>query len=215
MNTFLPAELVRILGETPELKQAFLVGGCVRDWLRGKPQKDFDLEVFGVSYEKLASALSAWGRTDLVGRSFGVVKLTLASGETFDFSIPRRDSKVAAGHKGFEIESDPAITPREAAARRDFTINALMFDPRRQELLDFFGGRTDLEWRVLRHTSPAFVEDPLRVLRGMQFAARFNLKAAPETIDLCRSIQATYHELAVERVRDEWFKWAEKSVVPS
>jgi tRNA nucleotidyltransferase (CCA-adding enzyme) len=215
MNTFLPAELVRILGETAELKRAFLVGGCVRDWLRGKPQKDFDLEVFGVSYEKLASALSAWGRTDLVGRSFGVVKLTLASGETFDFSIPRRDSKVAVGHKGFEIEFDPAITPREAAARRDFTINALMFDPRRQELLDFFGGRTDLERRVLRHTSPAFVEDPLRVLRGMQFAARFNLKAAPETIDLCRSIQATYHELAVERVRDEWFKWAEKSVVPS
>ncbi|HXJ59758.1 MAG TPA: polynucleotide adenylyltransferase [Verrucomicrobiae bacterium] len=215
MNTFLPAELVRILGETAELKRAFLVGGCVRDWLRGKPQKDFDLEVFGVSYEKLASALSAWGRTDLVGRSFGVVKLTLASGETFDFSIPRRDSKVAGGHKGFEIEFDPAITPREAAARRDFTINALMFDPRRQELLDFFGGRTDLERRVLRHTSPAFVEDPLRVLRGMQFAARFNLKAAPETIDLCRSIQATYHELAVERVRDEWFKWAEKSVVPS
>jgi len=215
MNTFLPTELVRILEQTPELKRSFLVGGCVRDWLRGKPQKDFDVEVFGVSYETLASALSAWGRTDLVGRSFGVVKLTLPDGETFDFSIPRRDSKVAPGHKGFEIEFDPTITPREAAARRDFTINSLMFDPRGEELLDYFGGRADLERRILRHTSGAFTEDPLRVLRGMQFAARFDLKAAPETLDLCRSIQSSYHELAVERVRDEWFKWAEKCVVPS
>jgi tRNA nucleotidyltransferase (CCA-adding enzyme) len=215
MNAFLPPTLVRILGETPELRQSYLVGGCVRDWLLGQAQKDFDVEVFGITYEKLTAALAPWGRTDLVGRSFGVVKLTLPGGETFDFSIPRKDSKVAPGHKGFEVELDPAITPREAAARRDFTINSLMLDPRRDEVLDFFGGRTDLEQRILRHTSAAFVEDPLRVLRGMQFAARFDLKAAPETLDLCRSIQSSYQELAAERVRDEWFKWAEKSVVPS
>ncbi|NBV24107.1 MAG: polynucleotide adenylyltransferase [Proteobacteria bacterium] len=160
-------------------------------------------------------ARSSAGRVDLVGQSFGVVKLTTGSGLAYDFAIPRRDRKVALGHKGFTVEFDADITPQEAASRRDFTLNALMFDPRRGEVLDFFGGQADLHARVLRHTSGAFVEDPLRVLRGMQFAARFNLQAAPETIALCRSIKATYAELALERVRDEWFKWAAKSVVPS
>src|SRR5687768_8907210 len=134
----IPDELARILNDTPELRDAYLVGGCVRDALLGLPQKDFDVEVFGASYEQLVAALSRWGKTDLVGRSFGVVKLTVVGGAVYDFTIPRRDSKVAAGHKGFEITFDPKITPREAASRRDFTINALMFDPRTKQVLDFF-----------------------------------------------------------------------------
>jgi len=107
------------------------VGGSVRDWLVGCPVKDCDIEVFGVTVDQLTSALARWGKTDLVGRSFGVVKLTLPGGPTFDFTIPRRDSKVEPGHKGFAISFDPAITLEEAAARRDFTINALMYDPRK------------------------------------------------------------------------------------
>lgn len=210
-----PAELARILRETPELTNAYLVGGCVRDWLLGCPVKDFDIEVFGLDYDRLVAALQRWGKTDLVGRSFGVVKLTLPQQQTFDFTIPRRDSKVAPGHKGFQIAFDPAIGPREAAARRDFSINSLMYDPREKRLLDFFGGEKDLRHRVLRHTTEAFVEDPLRVLRGMQFAARFGLRAGPETIELCRSMKGHYSELAVERVREEWFKWASKSTIPS
>ena len=215
MSAWIPDELRQILRDTPALARAFLVGGCVRDWLLGAANKDFDIEVFGVTCEQLAEALARWGRTDLVGRSFGVVKLTTLGGSTFDFSIPRRDSKAAPGHKGFEVTFDPAITPRDAAARRDFTLNALMYDPRRDEVLDFFSGREDLRNRVLRHTSAAFAEDPLRVLRGMQFAARFGLSAAPETIEECRRIKSAYAELAVERVREEWFKWAEKSAKPS
>ena len=215
MTELIPDELARILAETPELSQAYLVGGCVRDWLLETPNKDFDVEVFRVGYEQLVTALSRWGRTDLVGRSFGVVKLATRGGATYDFTIPRRDSKVAPGHQGFEINFDPAITPQAAAARRDFTINALMFDPRGGAVLDFFGGQKDLRNRVLRHTSEAFVEDPLRVLRGMQFAGRFDLTPTPETVELCRRIKSGYHELAVERVREEWFKWAEKSAVPS
>lgn len=210
----LPDQLARILRETPELQNAFLVGGCVRDALLGIPHKDFDIEVFGVGYEQLAAALSRWGRTDLVGRSFGVVKMR--SGEfEFDFTIPRRDSKIAPGHKGFEINFDSSITPKEAASRRDFTVNALMFDPRKNEVLDFFDGTADLKRKILRHTGPAFVEDPLRVLRGMQFASRFNLQPAAETVALCKQIKATFTELPVERVREEWFKWAEKSATPS
>jgi tRNA nucleotidyltransferase (CCA-adding enzyme) len=214
LDLFVPPELREILARTPDLNRAFLVGGCVRDAVLGHPGKDIDVEVFGVSYEQLTTALNRWGRTDQVGRSFGVVKLTTAESR-YDFTIPRRDSKVAPGHKGFEITFDPDITLKEAAARRDFTINAMMFDPRRGEVLDFFGGAGDLRNRVLRHTSEAFAEDPLRVLRGMQFAGRFNLTAAPETLALARRMKGSYHELALERIREEWFKWAQKSVVPS
>ncbi len=212
---FYPDELARVLAETPELRQAFLVGGCVRDWLLEQAPKDIDVEVFGVSYEQLERALARWGRTDLVGRSFGVVKLTLPGGVCYDFTIPRRDSKVAPGHQGFTVEFHADITPEEAASRRDYTINALSYDPRTGRVVDFFGGREDLGQRLLRHTSRAFAEDPLRVLRGLQFAGRFGLKAAPETLWLCHSIRAGYRELAVERVREEWFKWAARSAVPS
>ena len=215
MVDFLKEELRRILVETPEIRQSYLVGGCVRDWLLGIPVKDYDIEVFGISYEQLAAALSRWGKTDLVGRSFGVVKLNTRSGELYDFTIPRRDSKIAPGHKGFSITFDAGLDPREAAARRDFTVNSLMYEPRERAVLDFFGGQEDLKNRVLRHTSEAFVEDPLRVLRGMQFASRFQLTAAPETIALSRSIKGSFPELAQERVREEWFKWASKSQKPS
>lgn len=211
----IPPELHRILTETVALQQAFLVGGCVRDWLLGIPSKDFDIEVFRVSYGDLGSALAPWGRADTVGRSFGVVKLTTPIGNTYDFTVPRRDSKVAPGHKGFDIEFDPDISLLEASARRDFTINSMLYDPRKKRIIDLHGGGRDLEQRILRHTSPAFSEDPLRVLRGMQFAGRFGLRGTPETIRLCADIHSGFAELAVERVREEWFKWAAKSTVPS
>ncbi len=211
----LPSELHHLLRTVPALSRAYLVGGCVRDALLGVDHKDFDFEVYGVDYETLAWQLGRHGRVDLVGKSFGVIKFSSASGAQWDFSLPRRDSKMASGHKGFSVEFDPGIEPREAASRRDFTINALMFDPRSGEYLDFFGGRADLEKRILRHTSTAFTEDPLRVLRGMQFAARFHLTPATETIALCRSIVGTFSELAVERVGMEWFKWAAGGGKPS
>jgi len=214
MNSSFPPALLEILTKTPELKGAFLVGGCVRDWLLGIPNNDFDIEVFDCSYEQLSRGLARWGRVDLVGRSFGVVKLSIP-GHTFDFSLPRRDSKIGSGHKGFEIQFDQSLTPKEAAARRDFTLNSMMYDPREDRILDFFNGQSDLNAKILRHTSGAFPEDPLRVLRGMQFAGRFSLTAAPETIALSRKIKGAQGELAKERIREEWFKWAEKSVTPS
>ncbi|MBL9129372.1 MAG: HD domain-containing protein [Verrucomicrobiales bacterium] len=210
----LPPDLARVLRSEPILRRAYLVGGCVRDALLGRPLKDIDVEVFDATYEQLAAALRSHGRVDLVGRSFGVAKVTLG-GAVYDFGIPRRDSKTGAGHRGFDIELTPDITPRQAAERRDFTINALMYDPRTCELLDFFGGVEDLCGRVLRHTSPAFDEDPLRVLRGMQFAARFELAVAPETVDRCRRMAGAFAELPAERVREEWFKWASRSLRPS
>jgi len=126
----LPVELVQLLQRVPELSRAYLVGGCVRDALLGITHKDFDLEVYGVSYDQLERALAPHGRVDLVGKSFGVIKFSNRDGAQWDFSLPRRDSKMSAGHKGFQVEFDPNISPKQAASRRDFTINALMFDPR-------------------------------------------------------------------------------------
>ncbi len=191
-----------------------LVGGCVRDWQLGLEPKDFDIEVYGLDYDAMGRALAPFGPTDVVGRSFGVLKVRLEGAE-YDFSLPRRESKTGAGHRGFAIAPDPALTEVEAAARRDFTINAMAYDPFAHRVLDFHDGAADLKKRILRHTGPAFTEDPLRVLRAFQLAARFELILAPETAELCRSISDTYAELAVERVWGEWDKWAIKAVKPS
>jgi tRNA nucleotidyltransferase (CCA-adding enzyme) len=211
----LPDDLAAALAATAGLERAYVVGGFLRDRLLGIDSKDVDIEVYGLSLDELARRLAVAGKVDLVGRSFGIVKWTLPSGSTYDVSIPRRDSKVGIGHRGFEVLFDPEMAPREAAARRDFTINALMQDLATGELLDFFGGREDLERRVLRHVGPAFVEDPLRVLRAMQFTARFDLAVAPETLALCREMVGAFGELSPERVREEWFKWAAQATVPS
>ena len=168
-----------------------LTGGCVRDWQWGLEPKDFDIEVFGLDYESMGRALAPFGPTDLVGRSFGVLKLRL-DGLEYDFSLPRRESKTGAGHRGFVIAPDPSLTEAEAAARRDFTINSLAYDPLTDRLIDPHGGVADLKKKILRHTSEAFAEDPLRVLRAMQLAARFDLTMVPETVALCRSIRDSF-----------------------
>ena len=191
-----------------------LVGGCVRDWLLGLAPRDFDVEVYGLDYEALGRALAPFGPTDLVGRSFGVLKVRL-EGVEYDFSLPRRESKTGAGHRGFAVAPDPALTEAEAAARRDFTINAIAYDPGENRIIDPHGGAGDLKKKILRHTGPAFVEDPLRVLRAFQLAARFELTLAPETAALGHTIRDCYAELPVERVWGEWEKWATKAAKPS
>lgn len=202
-------QVLRTAGGRPRL-----VGGCVRDWLLGLEPKDFDVEVFGLDYERMQRALAPFGPTDLVGRSFGVLKVRLA-GIEYDFALPRRESKTGAGHRGFAVEPEPDLTEADAAARRDFTINSIAYDPLESRLIDPHGGERDLRARMLRHTSTAFVEDPLRVLRGFQFAARFELQLAPETATLCRSIAETFRELPIERIWGEWDKWAQKAAKPS
>ncbi len=185
----------------------------MRDWLLGMDPKDFDVEVQGITVDRLQAVLAPFGATDVVGRSFGVIKLRLGANE-YDFSLPRRESKTGNGHRGFTVVPDPTLSDADAAARRDFTINSITCDPFTNEIFDPHGGERDLRARVLRHTSSAFVEDPLRVLRAFQFAARFNLTLAPETAALCRSIVATFNELPVERVWGEWDKWATQAINP-
>ena len=190
------ARIVRAAGG-----RALLVGGCVRDGLLGREPKDFDLECFGISAPDLQAALAERFELDLVGASFGVVKLHHLE---VDVALPRRETKLGLGHKAFEMEHDPNLTVAEASARRDFTVNAIYRDPLTDEVLDPWNGRADLERRILRHVSPHFTEDPLRVLRGMQFVARFDLAPAPETIEICRGM--TPEGLAPERLFAEWEK---------
>lgn len=217
MESWLPCQVRHLFDSVPELRNACVVGGSVRDALLGLGAKDVDIEVYGVDYPGLLRALNRVhpGSCELVGRAFGVVKIRLSGGVEVDLSLPRRDSKVGPGHKGFVVSFDPGVHPRDAALRRDFTINSMMYFPGTKRFLDYFNGREDLQRGVLRHTSPAFSEDPLRVLRGMQFAGRFRLKAAPETLSMCRSIRDGIKELAVERIREEWLKWATASSLPS
>jgi tRNA nucleotidyltransferase (CCA-adding enzyme) len=210
----LPGDLRAMLEAVRRVGRPRLVGGAVRDWLLGQVPKNFDVEVAGVGFDALTRVLAPFGATDVVGRSFGVVKVRGAGGE-HDFSLPRRESKTGAGHRGFAVAPDPGLSDTEAAARRDFTVNAISCDPFTGELFDPFGGRSDLAARVLRHTGPAFPEDPLRVLRGFQLAARLDFTLAPETASLCRTMVPAFHELPVERVWGEWDKWASACVRPS
>lgn len=212
----LPDDLRAMLDAVRRIGRPRLVGGGVRDWLLGIAPKDFDIEVGGADFEALHGALAPFGSTDVVGRSFGVLKVrSRESGEQYDFSLPRRESKTGAGHRGFAVAPDPTLSDADAAARRDFTVNAIALDPFTGELIDPHGGQRDLAAKILRHTSAAFVEDPLRVLRAFQLAARFDFSLAPETAELSRRIADAFAELPVERVWGEWEKWATKSVRPS
>ena len=181
--------------------RALLVGGCVRDAVLEHPPTDLDLEVYGVPPDRLESLLEQRFRVDRVGRAFGVLKIR---GLALDVSLPRREFKIGEGHRGFHVQADPDLTPADASLRRDFTINAMALDPLTGELIDPHGGRRDLERRVLRHVSEKFAEDPLRVLRGMQLVARFDLTADPATVALCRTLGM--EGLARERIEQEWRK---------
>jgi tRNA nucleotidyltransferase (CCA-adding enzyme) len=193
-----------------------IVGGAVRDAILGLPNKDVDVECYGVTYDDLETVLKSipGSFVDSVGKSFGVIKFRDNNGEEYDFSVPRRDSKQGTGHQGFDVKFGVDITPKEAASRRDFTMNSLAYDPFTHKVLDFFGGVKDLEDGILRHTSEAFSEDPLRVLRGMQFAARMGLKVAPETAEISKSIIDQYPTISTERVEQEWHKLVTKGKYP-
>jgi tRNA nucleotidyltransferase (CCA-adding enzyme) len=181
--------------------RALIVGGWVRDQLRDHPSKDIDLEVFGVPQDHLPRLLAALGRVEAVGQSFAVYKLVTEAG-TLDVALPRRDSKTGRGHKGFEVRGDPSMSFEDAARRRDFTVNAILFDPLTEEYIDPFGGRADIDRRVLRAVDPAtFGDDSLRVLRALQFAARFEYTLDEGTRALCRTI--ALDDLPPERVWGE------------
>jgi tRNA nucleotidyltransferase (CCA-adding enzyme) len=194
-----PLDTAREMARAVEIAggKALIVGGWVRDRLLGRRAKDLDLEVYGIEAHRLKALLGAFGPVNTVGESFTVYKVA-----GLDVSLPRRESKVGRGHKGFEVTGDPALPPREAARRRDFTVNAIAWDPLRGNYIDPFNGRYDLADRVLRVVDPrTFGDDSLRVLRAIQFAARFGLTLDAESAALCRAIPLD--DLPAERIWGE------------
>ncbi|MGI8856758.1 MAG: CCA tRNA nucleotidyltransferase [Thermomicrobiales bacterium] len=186
-----------------------VVGGAVRDTLMNLPATDFDIEVYSLAPDALEAALRAVGTVQLIGQVFGVFKVTPPGGTTLDVSLPRRENKIGAHHRDFRVEPDPAMTPQEAARRRDFTANSAAWDPQTAEILDFYGAKADITAGVLRMVDErAFAEDPLRVLRGVRFAARFGWQIEERTALLCRQIADEYPALSIERVWTEWEQWA-------
>ena len=209
----LPNRLLKIAGDIRDAGgRAYLVGGWVRDALLGKACRDYDIEVYDMAQDALVPILSKYGRTNLVGKAFGVIHLAM-KGLSLDFSFPRTESKVGYGHRGFVVHTDEKLSFREAALRRDFTINAMGMELPELTLCDPYNGIGDLKTHTLRHVGPAFAEDSLRILRGVQFASRFECVLAPETIELCRTL--SLDDLSVERLFEEFKKWLLKPGKPS
>ncbi|MFA5020730.1 MAG: HD domain-containing protein [Patescibacteria group bacterium] len=196
--------------------QALLVGGSVRDYYFGLVPKDYDLEVYRIQPDRIKEILAEFGTINEVGESFSVIKLALPNGNDLDISLPRVDNKVAAGHKGFETRADPFMSVEEAARRRDFTINSLAANPLTGEVYNYYGGLSDIWDRVLRVTDEEkFKEDPLRVLRGLQFISRMDLSIEPETREIMEGMAPELGDLPAERKREEWSKLLMKGTKPS
>ena len=174
--------------------RALVVGGWVRDQLMGRSCKDIDLEIYGVPADRLKEVLGAFGNVNTVGESFTVYKVA-----GIDVSLPRRESRTGRGHRGFEVVGDPNLSFTDAARRRDFTVNAIAWDPLTDDYIDPFHGRRDIDARRLRAVDlQTFGDDSLRVLRAVQFVARFEFKLDAATADLCRQI--SLDDLPSERI---------------
>lgn len=190
--------------------RALAIGGCVRDHFLGMDVRDWDVEIHRIEPDALEALLRRIGKVSLVGRSFGVFKLSDAEVE-LDVSLPRRDSNAGPGHKGIAVQGDPFMGPREAARRRDLTVNAIGIDLRTGALVDPFDGARHLRERTLTMVDEqTFGEDPLRALRAVQFVARLGFTPSSELARLCR--EAPLEELPAERIEGEWRKLCLKGV---
>ena len=191
----------------------YLVGGCVRDAYRDKPLKDIDIIVEGLTLAEIKHILLPFGQVDIVGESFAVIKFkpTGYFGEPFDIAIPRTDRKTGNGHKGFDIQTK-GVTIYQDLERRDFTINSIAIKCSSMEVIDPYNGIQDIEYGVLKATnSKAFIDDPLRILRGIQFAARFGYIFDIPTAKLMQENAHLIKDISGERIMDELMKIIKKN----
>jgi len=202
-------EWIQKLSRNAEL---YVVGGSVRDGFIGKPIKDVDIIVDGLSFTGIQKILKPYGKQNLVGDSFSVIKFKPHGykGEDYDIAVPREDRKVGEGHKGFEIVTD-GIDVHGDLKRRDFTINSMAVNIMTGKLLDPFNGKKDLSDKVIKATDPkAFIEDPLRILRGIQFAARFGFEIEKKTLKMMKDNAHLIKEITGERILEEFEKVIKK-----
>jgi len=187
--------------------RALLVGGGVRDLLLAKEVKDLDIEVYGLSLEKVEKIMQKFGTVSQIGKSFGVLRL---HGLDVDFSLPRADS---TGRKP-TVEIDPFMSFKDAFSRRDLTINAMGIDLISHELIDPFDGHKDLQKKILRAPDrEKFIEDPLRFYRVMQFISRFEMTPDKELNEICKQMDIS--NISIERIEAEFHKLMLKSGKPS
>ena len=216
---FIPKDLQKIIYYlNKKSAKVIIIGGAVRDNLLNIKPKDFDIEVYNIdSLGKLESLIKPFGVVNIVGKSFGILKLKSNFGE-YDFSLPRLDTKIDIGHKGFSVEINSKLDYKNAFKRRDFTINAIGYDFIENKIIDPFNGLEDLKNKKLKHIdSDTFIQDPLRVYRAISFISRFNLKLDNKTYELCKSMvkNGQLEELPKERIWQEWQKFLLKSNKPS
>ena len=192
----------------------YQVGGAVRDEMLGKVSKDLDLLVVGVELKDLARTLTRFGKTNLVGKAFGIIKFKPeGSDEDIDISIPRIDSKsTGKGHKDFEVKLGKGITLQQDQLRRDFWMNAMARDVETGEIHDIDKkGQTDIDNQQIRVIGDnAFKDDPLRMLRAVQFAARFDFKIESETMKQIKKNVNLIKTVSAERFQEEFRKMFEK-----
>ena len=212
----MPSEQLQVVRQLAQLAaeaggRAYYVGGYVRDRLLGLNNKDIDIEVHGLYPEQLERILNTLGECNAIGRNFGIYMLKHYG---IDIAMPRSEIATGRGHRDFQVYVDPFLGMEKASARRDFTINAMAEDILTGEILDYYGGRHDLSSGILRHVnSSSFTEDPLRVLRAAQFAARFGFTVAAETVSLCSGMDL--QALPCERIMEELKKALLKASHPS
>ncbi|UCC43667.1 MAG: HD domain-containing protein [Candidatus Zixiibacteriota bacterium] len=203
------------------LGKIYEVGGAVRDRLLSidAPVKDRDYLVTGITYDDLSRLLKKHGRVDLVGRSFGVIKFTQYRAEksfTFDITLPRKEHSTGSGHRDFAVDFDPDLSVEDDLIRRDFTVNAMALALDSEDIIDPLGGRLDLENKQLRMTSEdSFKEDPLRMLRAVQFAARFGFSIEVTTLESMTRHAASIVTVTPERISEELTKLLTRSESPS
>jgi len=195
-----------------------IVGGYVRDHFLKRKSKDIDIEVYGInSLKKLQAALEELAPVHEVGKNFGVLKMDY-DGYDLDISLPRTEKKTGKGHTGFDVQTNGQLDFKTAAKRRDFTMNAIGYDTKSGYFIDPYDGQKDIEAGIIRHVNETtFIEDPLRVLRAVQFSARFNFKLDTNTLKLCQNMvrEKMLEELPAERIFEEYKKLLLKANTPS
>jgi tRNA nucleotidyltransferase (CCA-adding enzyme) len=213
--------LDRRLAEVLPANALYAVGGRVRDEFRARldptipPPKDLDYVVIGISADALLERLRALGRVDVVGASFAVMKLSAPEGSA-DLALPRREHSTGTGHRDFMVESGPGITLEEDLGRRDFRMNMIARRIGDDAIVDPFGGVRDIEARRIDIVSPqTFVEDPLRMLRAAQFAARFGFELSAAARSGMTAAAPLAGTVSPERVCDELTKLFGASGKPS
>lgn len=189
--------------------RVFLVGGIVRDMLMygHVDYHDVDVEIYGLNIDDLQQILSKYGKVNLVGKSFGILKLDKLP--NYDFALPRIERKNGLGHQGFEVTVNESLDLKTASSRRDFTINAIMYEVKTGKIYDFYHGIDDINKRTLRMVNDnSFAEDPLRILRAAQFASRFDYYIEPKTKAICKKMvqEKLLNTLSNERVFQEYNK---------